>query len=157
MVAGNKELLASAIDGEVLFGASSILKPISSKQSVNMVSEETLAASVQRPCGFKNPNWKAPNRRHKPYKQLVSDEQKRLNNAEKPLPVDAVTYFSVEAYPSLKPKKHYCDITGLQGRYKVPSNGLRFHNSEVYDIIKHMAQGVDQQYLELRNANVVLK
>lgn len=117
--------------------------------------EKLIEAAIERPFKFKNPEWKMPNRRHKPCRQLLSDEQKRISTMN--LLIDSVTYFSVEAYPSLKPKKHYCDITGLKGSYKVPSNGLRFHNSEVYDIIKHMSQGVDQQYLELRNANVILK
>lgn len=121
-----------------------------------MLTDQVIEASVERPVTFKNPNWK-PKNRYKAARQLYSDEQKRLNAMGDSLPVDAVTCFSVQAYPSLKPKKHYCDITGLKGKYKVPSNGLRFYNGEVYDIIKHMQQGVDQQYLELRNANIILK
>ncbi|ODV59493.1 Ies6p ASCRUDRAFT_71842 [Ascoidea rubescens DSM 1968] len=132
------------------------------------LTDDIYQAAVQRPARFKNPKWKTPYRRHKPLRQLLSDEQKRLNNTD----VDnkdgtngnarkdfnQVTYFSLDAYPSLKPRKHYCDITGLKGNYKTPNNGLRYYNVEVYnDVIKTMTSGVDQQYLELRNANIVLK
>ncbi|GMM36379.1 Ies6 protein [Saccharomycopsis crataegensis] len=121
---------------------------------MSSLSDTVVSAAINRPLSFKNPKYN-PSRRHKPHRQLVSDEQKRL--ATLTLPVDAVTYFSVEAYPPLRPQKHYCDITGLKGHYKAPSSGLRFANAEVYQVVRTMAQGVDQQYLELRNANVVLK
>lgn len=116
---------------------------------------EFYSAALPPTLSFKNPNWVTPYKRHKTAKQILLDEQKRLNSMK--LSTDVVNYFSVEAYPSVKPKKHYCDITGLVGPYKVPSNGLRFHNSEVYGVIKSMPQGVDQEYLGLRNASVKLK
>lgn len=192
------------------------------------IADSTYEAAVPRPVPFKNPKWKTPYRRHKPMRQLLSEEQKRIlsinassaspspsptpsslsaspivdgktkkigrfgkaakigkggrigknakpaaipvkivKTAIKPkkkgvLPNSAdlnrVTYFSLDAYPSLKPRKHYCDITGLKGNYKTPTNGLRYFNIEVYNgVIKSMTSGVDQQYLELRNANVILK
>lgn len=96
------------------------------------------------------------NRRFKTAKQLVSDETKYLQT--KKLAFDTPTYFSVQAPPSLLPQKHYCDITGLEGKYKSPANSLRFHNVEIYqEVIKNMAPGMDQEYLSLRGANVVLK
>ncbi|CDR42007.1 CYFA0S08e02542g1_1 [Cyberlindnera fabianii] len=106
---------------------------------------------------FKATQTKRPNRRVKPLKQLLADEQKHLKTLQDKLKTDAPTYFSIESPPSIKPTKKYCDITGLEGKYKSPTNGIRYHNSEVYTIVKNMSQGVDQQYLELRNANTVLK
>lgn len=125
---------------------------------------------------FKPPHYKKPNRRVKPLKQLFVDEQKYIKSKE---PVaskhedansneqeqlttpyfkkDAIFYTSIDAPPSIKPVKKYCDITGLKAKYRSPSNGLRYYNGEVYTVVKHMSSGVDQQYLELRNANVVLK
>lgn len=104
-----------------------------------------------------NPNRpKLTNKRYKTSKQLLNDEMKYL--LLKKLEMDTPTYFSIQAPPSLKPQKHYCDITGLEGRYKSPSNALRFYNVEIYqEVIKNMPPGIDQEYLGLRGANVVLK
>lgn len=103
-----------------------------------------------------NATPKLANRRFKTAKQLISDETKYLQT--KNLGIDTPTYLSVLAPPSLKPQKHYCDITGLSGKYKSPANALRFHNVEIYqEVIKNMAPGMDQEYLSLRGANVVLK
>ncbi|CEP64066.1 Ies6p LALA0_S10e01508g [Lachancea lanzarotensis] len=105
---------------------------------------------------LKRSTWKKPHRRHKATRQLLTDEWKRLtkNPNEKTL----LTYFNVEAPPSVYPAKKYCDITGLKANYKSPGNGLRFCNSEVYSlVIKPMAPGIDQEYLKLRGDNVVLK
>lgn len=105
---------------------------------------------------LKQNSWKKPSRRHKATRQLLTDEWKRLTNdsTEK----NRLSYFNVEAPPSIYPAKKYCDITGLKARYKAPGNGLRFANSEVYSlVIKPMAPGIDQEYLKLRGANVVLK
>ncbi|KAL6940016.1 hypothetical protein ACO0QE_003894 [Hanseniaspora vineae] len=117
-------------------------------------------------------------------RQVLSDEWKRINNLNnldgqvngqvngtaneenKEKSSDAaaqkqrneVTYFNVEAPPSLLPVKRYCDITGLKGVYRAPSNNLYYHNAEVYtNVIKPMLPGNDQQYLKLRKADVVLK
>lgn len=107
------------------------------------------------PHRFKSAAWHPVNKRPKQLKQLVMDEQKRLAAAT--LPPDPVTYFLVEAPPLLRAPKTYCDVTGLPTPYKAPGNNLRFYNAEVYDVVRGMAPGVDQQYLELRGANVVLR
>lgn len=127
------------------------------------------------PRFFKKPSWKPPSRRHKPAKAVLADEQRRLaaltteyeqqqQQAEEqgtPLkaknPASAVSYASLDAPPSLKPRKWWCDITGLEGRYKSVRHGLRYYDVEIYGIVQNLAPGVDQQYLELRNANVVLR
>ncbi|QLG73379.1 hypothetical protein HG535_0E04630 [Zygotorulaspora mrakii] len=109
---------------------------------------------------------KKANRKHKSSRQLLADESKRINavlqrdaqNPEAPKPTVKVTYFSVNAPPSLRPAKRYCDITGLRGYYKSPVNRLRYHNAEIYQlVVKPMAPGVDQEYLKLRGDNFVLK
>lgn len=117
-----------------------------------------LSEVTTKPHSFKNPNRTKPgNRRYKPARQLISDEIKYLQ-AKTNLKVDTPTYTSVAAPPSLKPAKKYCDITGLEGRYKSPSNNIRFHNVEIYqEVIRHMPPSLDQEYLSLRGANVVLK
>ncbi|CAB4252098.1 similar to Saccharomyces cerevisiae YEL044W IES6 Protein that associates with the INO80 chromatin remodeling complex under low-salt conditions [Maudiozyma barnettii] len=109
-------------------------------------------------------------RRHKGARQLISEETKRINailEQQQQLydednshvrKTPKVTFFNLSAPPSIKPTKHYCDITGLNGPYKSPTNNIRYHNSEIYQfIVKPMAPGVDQEYLKLRGANFVLK
>lgn len=119
---------------------------------------QALSDVALKPHSFKqNPNRVVPLRRYKPTRQVIGDEQKYVL-AKENVKFDTPTYASITSPPSLKPQKHYCDITGLEGRYKNPANSLRFHNVEIYqEIIKNMPAGVDQDYLELRGANVILK
>ncbi|KAK3724150.1 chromatin-remodeling complex subunit ies6 [Vermiconidia calcicola] len=69
----------------------------------------------------------------------------------------SVTYTSLAAAPSLKPKKKYCDITGLPAKYKDPKTGLYYFNAEVYAVLKGLTTGQVQEYLATRGANTVLK
>jgi len=69
----------------------------------------------------------------------------------------AVSYTNIESAPSLQTKKHYCDITGLPARYTDPKTKLRYHNQEIFGVIRTFPQGTPDQYLAARGANVVLK
>lgn len=69
----------------------------------------------------------------------------------------AITYTSIAAAPSLKPKKKYCDITGLPAKYKDPKTGLYYYNAEVYGVVKGLSTTQVQEYLAIRGANTVLK
>ncbi|KAF1826053.1 uncharacterized protein K489DRAFT_386538 [Dissoconium aciculare CBS 342.82] len=69
----------------------------------------------------------------------------------------SVTYTSIAAAPSLKPKRKYCDITGLPAKYKDPKSGLQYYNAEVYAVVKSLGTGQVQEYLAARGANTVLK
>lgn len=135
---------------------------------------------IQTPSRFKSTKGqikKKVNRRNKAARQLISDELKRINSILDPEQneqeqnkqeepnnkilhklVPKVTYFNINAPPSMKPPKKYCDITGLNASYTSPTNNIRYHNSEIYQIIvKPMVPGTDQEYLKLRGANFVLK
>jgi len=69
----------------------------------------------------------------------------------------AATYTNIEGAPSLAPQKRYCDITGLPAPYNDPKTRLRYHNKEVFGVIRGFQQGVAEQYLEARGAHTVLK
>lgn len=71
--------------------------------------------------------------------------------------VPSVTYTSIAAAPSLKPKKKYCDITGLPAKYKDPKTGLYYCNAEIYAVVKSLGTEQVQEYLGARGANTVLK
>ncbi|KAI1917335.1 hypothetical protein LOZ58_001618 [Ophidiomyces ophidiicola] len=70
-----------------------------------------------------------------------------------------VTYTNIESAPSLHcaQHNHYCDITGLPAPYKDPKTRLRYHNKEVFRVVRSLGQGVAESYLEARGAHVVLK
>jgi INO80 complex subunit C len=67
------------------------------------------------------------------------------------------TYMNIESAPSLAHAKHYCDITGLPAPYTDPKTRLRYHDKEVFAIVRTLGQGVAEQYLEARGAHTVLK
>ena len=70
----------------------------------------------------------------------------------------AVTYTNIESAPSLHAaKKHYCDITGLPARYTDPKTKLRYHNQEMFGVVRILGSAATDQYLAARGANVILK
>jgi len=72
-------------------------------------------------------------------------------------PAPGILYTSIAAAPSLKPKKKYCDITGLPAKYRDPKTGLYYYNAEVYAVVKGLSTTQVQEYLAARGANTVLK
>ena len=106
-------------------------------------------ASVPKP--FKNDKYVRKNNRNRPLKQLLSTEAGVVRG------VDVPTYQNIEAPPSLQPQGKYCDITGLPAKYTDPRTGLRYHDAEIYAIVKTMSVDAAQAYLQLRNSQIVLK
>lgn len=69
----------------------------------------------------------------------------------------SATYTNIESAPSLAPQRRYCDVTGLPAPYQDPKTRLRYHNAEVFGLIRALPQGYAEQYLEARGAHTVLK
>lgn len=71
----------------------------------------------------------------------------------------AATYTNIESAPSFHPssQRRYCDITGLPAPYTDPKTRLRYHDKEVFGVIRTMAQNVSEGYLSARGAHTVLK
>ena len=88
---------------------------------------------------------------------MVEKNAKQVNGGGVGTTVPSVTYTSIAAAPSLKPKKKYCDITGLPAKYKDPKTGLFYYNAEVYAVVKGLTTGQVQEYLAASGANTVLK
>ncbi|KAI9836116.1 MAG: hypothetical protein M1819_001732 [Sarea resinae] len=81
-------------------------------------------------------------------------------NSQAAFPTGPVaTYTNIESAPSLHPahQRHYCDITGLPAPYRDPKTRLRYHDKEVFTVVRSLGQGVAEKYLEARGAHVVLK
>jgi INO80 complex subunit C len=91
---------------------------------------------------------------------LEKNLQQRRNQLQHPSSAGpAVTYSNIEAAPSLHPAhaRHYCDITGLPSRYTDPKTRLRYHDREVFGVVRTLPPGVAETYLAARGAHVVLK
>jgi INO80 complex subunit C len=71
----------------------------------------------------------------------------------------AVTYTNIESAPSLHPssQRRYCDVTGLSAPYTDPKTRLRYHNREMFALIRQLGQSTTEQYLAARGAHTVLK
>jgi len=67
------------------------------------------------------------------------------------------TYTNIESAPTLAHPRRYCDITGLSAPYTDPKTRLRYHDKEVFGVVRSLGQGVAEQYLEARGAHTVLK
>ncbi|KAJ4305402.1 chromatin-remodeling complex subunit ies6 [Kalmusia sp. IMI 367209] len=71
----------------------------------------------------------------------------------------AATYTNIESAPSFHPssQRRYCDITGLSAPYTDPKTRLRYHDKEVFGVVRTMPQNVVEGYLAARGAHTVLK
>lgn len=69
----------------------------------------------------------------------------------------SATYTNIESAPSLAHPRRYCDVTGLPAPYMDPKTRMRYHNSEVFAMIRSLPQGAAEQFLEARGAHTVLK
>lgn len=67
------------------------------------------------------------------------------------------TYTNIESAPSLAHPRHYCDVTGLPAPYLDPKTRLRYHNKEVFALVRSIPQTTAEQFLEARGAHTVLK
>ncbi|KAF8801166.1 hypothetical protein BYT27DRAFT_7115718, partial [Phlegmacium glaucopus] len=67
------------------------------------------------------------------------------------------TYTTIEAPPSVLPHIHLCDITGLEAPYTDPATGLRYHDKNVYEIIKGLSVSIAKDYLSARGVNSIVK
>jgi len=88
---------------------------------------------------------------------VEKNQQQAQPPVQQLLVLPTYTYTSIAAAPSFKPKQRYCDITGLPAPYQDPKTGLRYHNREVYAVIKSLSTAQVQEYLAARGANTVLK
>ncbi|TIC99416.1 Chromatin-remodeling complex subunit ies6 [Colletotrichum higginsianum] len=88
--------------------------------------------------------------------KLVLEKSLRSNGGSGG-PGPRVTYTNIESAPSLAHTRRYCDITGLPAPYVDPKTRLRYHDKEVFGLIRTLPQGAAEQYLEARGAHTVLK
>lgn len=88
--------------------------------------------------------------------KLVLERNLRANgNGGTGAPI--ATYTNIESAPSLVCKKRYCDVTGLDAPYNDPKTRLRYHDKEVFGVIRNLGPGVAEMYLETRGAHTILK
>ena len=121
------------------------------------------------PLPMKKSTFKRPPKRSKNLKQILQAEVTARKNANgiatngNSTPVFAegggntptassaatglqsLSWASIEAPPSVLPPKKYCDITGLESNYQDPKSRLRYHNSEIFRVVRGLMGGIDQQ------------
>jgi len=68
-----------------------------------------------------------------------------------------IAYHEYEAPPSLRPPKKYCDVTGLEAPYTDPKSRLRYHNADIYELLKGFSSGAEQEYLSLRGQGMIIR
>ncbi|PHH69525.1 hypothetical protein CDD80_6665 [Ophiocordyceps camponoti-rufipedis] len=89
--------------------------------------------------------------------KLVLEKNLRTAGGVGAMTAPSATYTNIESAPSLAHSKHYCDVTGLPAPYLDPKTRMRYHNKEVFGLIRTLSQPVAEQYLEARGAHTVLK
>lgn len=73
------------------------------------------------------------------------------------VPMDKPTYLSIEAAPSTRPAKKYCDFTGLPAKYTDPKTKLRFCGPDAFGVVRGMNEHRIQEFLGLRGAQSLIK
>jgi INO80 complex subunit C len=100
---------------------------------------------VEPELPFKNPNFKRS--KEKNFKQILLFE-KTIEGEP-----DNLDFLRIGALPSLKPKKKYCDLSGLVAIYTDPKTLLHYFNATYYHKIQQLSDDQVKKYLELRNAH----
>ncbi|CAD8186739.1 unnamed protein product [Paramecium pentaurelia] len=98
---------------------------------------------------FKNSQWQA---RRKELKSRRQSQSRKFNNIKAQVQINnsAFNYLSIEAPPSLKPAKKYCDITGFEAKYKDPITQLQYCDSIVFNYIRNFPKASAETYLNIR-------
>ena len=85
----------------------------------------------------------------------IAQSKMATSGSSGPIP----TYTNIESAPSLHPasRRHYCDVTGLPAPYRDPKTRLRYHNGEVFGLVRTLGTQAAESYLEARGAHTILK
>lgn len=148
-----KTILGEAVRKEVSLmptqDNSGVATPAEDDYGTSTAGDSTPATSA--PAATLQPNLAQASRN---LSKLVLEKNTRSNGFSS---APNATYTNIESAPSLAHPKHYCDITGLAAPYTDPKTRLRYHDKEIFGVIRTLGQGVAEQYLEARGAHTVLK
>ncbi len=112
---------------------------------------------------FKTKNWKDNTRTSIPrtgtgrgggwrtLKQMVVSESELI------FPVGTPLYPTIQAEPSGRPAKRYCDITGLPALYRDPLSKLQYAHSSLFPFVRELPAHAQTSYLDIRKASTVIK
>jgi INO80 complex subunit C len=107
--------------------------------------------AVARNNPFKNKHFTSRIKHLKSFKQIIQHEGYDRYSTS------VATYQSIEAGPSTKPARKYCDLTGHLARYTDPKTGLRYCLAEQFALLKMLSVEHIDSFLSLRKAQAVLK
>nr|CAB3256212.1 INO80 complex subunit C [Phallusia mammillata] len=119
-------------------------------RSSNDPNHDTQEAITKDPLCFKNPKYREngfviQTRIWKNLKQIMNTQKSQSLPGE-------ITYASIDAPASMKPKKKYSDLSGLPALYTDPHTKLRYANSDEYRQIQHLSSDTVTGLLALRKA-----
>ncbi|KND93113.1 Chromatin-remodeling complex subunit ies6 [Tolypocladium ophioglossoides CBS 100239] len=114
-------------------------------------------SGTSTPATSSNDNNNPPNlaQASRSLSKLVLEKSLKLPGGAVTAP--SATYTNIESAPSLAHSKHYCDVTGLPAPYLDPKTRMRYHNKEVFGLIRTLPQSSAELFLEARSAHTVLK
>ncbi|KJZ79290.1 hypothetical protein HIM_01441 [Hirsutella minnesotensis 3608] len=116
-------------------------------------------SGTSTPATTGNGNGIAPNlaQASRSLSKLVLEKTLKAAGGTGIVTAPSATYTNIESAPSLAHAKHYCDVTGLPAPYLDPKTRMRYHNKEVFGLIRSLPQSSAEQFLEARGAHTVLK
>lgn len=145
--------------GDALRKEASLIPTVDNSGAVTPFDDDSIISTdgtATPAVHFESPDPQQPNlaQASRNLSKLVLEKNMRLNGGGS---TPIATYMNIEAAPSMGHAKHYCDITGLAAPYKDPKTRLRYHDKEVFGVVRSLGPGVSEQYLETRGAHTVLK
>lgn len=129
-------------------------EPSGKKQKAKALEQDAVNLDdwfIPKTLPFKRRSLQDSKRKWKKLKQILQTE------GYEELPANEATYVNIEAPPSIYPAKKYCDITGFEAAYTDPKTRLRYASADLFPIVRSLSYEAVQQYLSVRNAQVILK
>ncbi|KAF4587422.1 putative IES6 INO80 chromatin remodeling complex subunit 6 [Ophiocordyceps camponoti-floridani] len=139
--------------------ASALATPQDGSGDATPAAEDGLSTSGTLTPAVSTSGTSAPNlaQASRSLSKLVLEKNLRTAGGVGAMTAPSATYTNIESAPSLAHSRHYCDVTGLPAPYLDPKTRMRYHNKEVFGLIRTLPQPVAEQYLEARGAHTVLK
>lgn len=67
------------------------------------------------------------------------------------------SFINIDAPPSMRPTKKYCDITGLPAKYTDPKTKVRYATTEAFRFERNLPEHKIEEYLGLRAAQTRIR
>eukprot|EP00347_Sterkiella_histriomuscorum_P008069 403346492 len=117
---------------------------------INQLLEEKSAFA------YKSEEWLEKKEKQKRFQSKHTKNLKQICGND-PYGEQLGSYQSIDGGISVKKPNKYCDFTGFHTNYQDPKTALRYYNNDFYPVVKNIPEGVKNEYLAIRKANVILR